>query len=203
MDHSKGDAKDCSIVEMSKETCNWQETKLTNVKGNLKDTDLNNVEGIALRYLSDSMIDPEIMIIEGEILFRSFTFGLDSGFVKSVVDALGDVHSVYFRLVKKGHMIWASTDFKDSQGTSISATVPGFDGDLISMLRDGVGGEDHSYRGNCQEFNQEGIVPCKDLNFKDYDRLWVGDDNLDPIDSTHKLPFGFGDIPKLGLITEK
>ncbi|MFK7826974.1 MAG: hypothetical protein AB8G05_22720 [Oligoflexales bacterium] len=182
----------------SRENCHWQESMFAGTKGSSSEAP---IPGMHLIVLANKKENPSFLVLEGKLSYTQEA--AEKTWPESNAAAHQDFHTVrevYFRTVQKGSQIWGSFDFKNSDNLTIESIidVSGFPIDLTKMMRNGS--SDIPYQGICQNLGSDEWVDCVDINYQDYNSLWLEDANVSAIGPNFELSIDFGAPPeKVGI----
>ena len=185
----------------SRENCHWQESMFAGTKGSASEAP---IPGMHLIVFADRKENPNFLILEGKLSYTKEA--AEKTWPESNAASHPNFHTVrevYFRTVQKGSQIWGSFDFKNAENQTIESPieVSGFPFDLTNIMRNGR--TNIPYQGICQNLGSDEWVDCVDINYKDYDSIWLMDENISEVDADFDLPIDFGEAPTTVGITKE
>lgn len=184
-------------TEPNKTNCHWQDIKLKN----REDAGVGTLSpGFHLFVMANEKQNADFVLIEGKMRYTKESADQVFGNPAEPLPAeFLAIREIYFRTVQKGTQIWGSFDLKDENGKTISSIIDG--SDLPRVLRDGLAGA--AYSGVCQNLGTAVFGDCRDINYHDYDTMWVGAEKFETVGADFVLKTDFSGAPTAdGLVTK-
>lgn len=156
----------------SASSCNFQQIKFYGGEGDVVDGPPNSFN---LRIFADSKTAPTFMALEGRYRYSEAVANRTWGDgTPSAATGLRNIREIYFRAVQKSGQIWGRFIFRKGDGTTVDTY----------MATDDIKNTISSVAGVCQNLGSSATVACTEIEYTDYDSLWVGETNMENLTSS-------------------